>query len=307
MKRLWDIDAPLTVAGLLMLAGLVVALPGLWLDPRTLVGAPAWLKPAKFAMSLAIYSFTLIWVFFYLPEWRRTRRIIGWITLFVAVVELGVIDLQVVRGTTSHFNVSTPLDAALFGVMGTTIAFQTLTVIALVVALWRQRFTDRAAGWALRLGMSITLLGGMTGALMTQPTAAQLADARAGHRVTVVGAHTVGAPDGEAGMPGIHWSSEHGDLRVPHFVGLHAIQVLLLGALALKSLDVSEARRAHLVIIGAFSYAALFALLLWQALRGQSLIRPDVLTNFAFASWAILTAATLAITAAHARHEAVAR
>ena len=32
-------------------------------------GAPAWLKPAKFAASIAIYTLTLAWVFTYLPEW----------------------------------------------------------------------------------------------------------------------------------------------------------------------------------------------------------------------------------------------
>ena len=60
---------------LLMLAVLLAAfsLLGLWLDPRLITGAPAWLKPAKFAVSTAIYAFTLAWVFSYLREWPRTR------------------------------------------------------------------------------------------------------------------------------------------------------------------------------------------------------------------------------------------
>ena len=291
VARLWRTDAPLTFAGLLMLAGLAAAGIGLWLDPRTITGAPAWLKPAKFAVSLAIYAFTLAWVFSYLPGWPNMRRIVGWTTAVVLVVELAIIDLQVWRGTTSHFNVSTPLDAALFGAMGVAILFQTLTAIAVAVALWRQPFADQAMGWALRLGMSITILGGLTGALMTQPTAAQIAEARATHRMTVFGAHTVGAPDGEPGMPGTHWSAEHGDLRVPHFVGLHALQVLPLAVLALRRRKMTETGRAHLVIIGAISYTALFALLLWQALRGQSVIHPDAITGAALTGWAILTAA----------------
>jgi hypothetical protein len=138
--------------------------------------------------------------------------------------------------------------------------------------------------------MTITILGGLTGGLMTRATAAQLTEARAIHRMTLFGAHTVGAPDGEPGMPGIHWSAEHGDLRVPHFVGLHALQVLPLTVLALRRRKMTESRRAYLIVVGAISYTVLFALLLWQALRGQSVIHPDAITGAAVAGWAVLTA-----------------
>src|SRR3954470_18557916 len=147
LRRLWTSNAPLTAAGLLMVAALVTFLAGLGLDPRVITGAPAWLKPAKFAASTTIFMFTLAWMFSYLPDWPRLRRIAGWLTVATLVLEVSLITLQAWRGTTSHFNVGTPLDAAVFPAMAAGIVVQTATSVAVTVALWRQAFADRALGW----------------------------------------------------------------------------------------------------------------------------------------------------------------
>jgi hypothetical protein len=267
LKRLWKTNAPLTITGLLMLPALAIAIVGLIVDPRIITGAPAWLKPAKFTISIAVYVFTLAWAFTLIPEWRRTGRVVGWATAIVMVLELTIIDLQAYRGTTSHFNSATPLDGILFTIMGTAIVVQTLTSVAVAIAFWRQTFADRALGWALRLGMSITIIGAFSGALMTRPTPTQLAAARAGQGMPVIGAHTVGAPEGGPGLPGTGWSTEHGDLRVPHFIGLHALQVLPMLAFALRRRRLSTDARVRLTLTAAGSYFALFALLLTGALR----------------------------------------
>lgn len=294
LRRLYTTDAPLTVTGVLMAAALVPALAGLWLDPRVITGAPAWLKPAKFAVSTAIYTLTLAWMFTYLPAWVRTRRIVGWASAVILIVEVGAIYLQAWRGTTSHFNVGTPLDAALFAAMGIGIVMQLLASIAVAVALWRQRFGDAALGWALRLGMTLSIIGASTGGLMTKPTATQLAAARATHRMAIAGAHTVGAPDGEPGLPGTGWSLSHGDLRVPHFLGLHAMQALPIVAVLLTRRQVVQ-RRVRLTLAAAASYFTLFALLLAQALSGQSIAAPSPMFAAAFVLWAIATGIVVAV------------
>ena len=291
MTALWKTHAPLTAVSLLMVAALAACAVGLIVDPRVVAGASAWLKPAKFAASTATYGFTLAWLLGYLPDWTRTRRAAGWVTAVVFVIEVGTISLQAWRGTTSHFNVATPLDKAIFATMGVAILVQWCASIAVTIALWQQRFGDVALGSAVRLGMVVSIAGAAIGGLMTRPTSTQLASARASHQLAAVGAHTVGGPDGGPGLPGTTWSTRHGDLRVPHFVGLHAMQVLPVISLGLARRRRAIDERRRLVRVAAASYAALTLILLWQALRGQSLVSPDAATLTAFGVWAVATAA----------------
>lgn len=295
LSKLWQASRPLTAVGLLMAAVAIPSAIGVFVDDRIITGAPAWLKPFKFAISTAIYSLTLAWMFQWLTDWPRMRRVVGWTTAIVFVLEVAIIDLQAWRGTTSHFNAATPLDRTLFAIMGLAIITQTFVSVAVAVALWRQRFADRALGWALRFGMILTIVGALTGPLMTRPTSQQLQAARAGQGLPTVGAHTVGGKDGGAGMPVTGWSREHGDLRVPHFVGLHAIQVLAVIAVVVGVAAKPERTRVRLVLISAASYATLFALLLWQALRGQSVMAPDATALASLIAWAVTTVVALGV------------
>jgi hypothetical protein len=289
VRQLWQSDRILTASALLMLGLLPGFLTGLFLDSRIVTGAPVWLKPAKFAASTAVYMFTLAWIFTYLRDWPRMRRLVGRATAFIFVAEVAVIALQAWRGTTSHFNFSTPLDGALFVFMGSAILVQTMLSVLVAVALWRQSFEDRALGWALRIGMVITIAGASTGGLMTRPTEAQLAQLAATKQMRIVGAHTVGAPDGGPGLPGTGWSLEHGDLRVPHFIGLHALQLLPLLAWVLWRRGVRDDRRARTVVVAGGSYAGLFLILVWQALRGQALVSPNALMLIVLLIWTAVT------------------
>jgi hypothetical protein len=286
---LWRTSPPLTAVGALMLVVAVASVVGLLVDPRIITGAPAWLKPFKFAVSTAVYSLTLAWIFGFLPDWPRVRRVVGWTTAIVFVLEVALIDLQAWRGTTSHFNVATRFDATLFFVMGGAIVLQTLISVAVAVALWRHRFADRTLGWALRFGMTLTIVGAMTGPLMTRPTAAQLSEVRAGGRMTISGSHSVGGLDGGPGLPVTGWSREHGDLRAPHFIGLHAIQSLSLVAVGLRRWRRPGAVRVKAMLAVIASYGSLFVLLLWGALRGQSLVAPDATMLASIVIWLVAT------------------
>jgi hypothetical protein len=302
VDSLWRGSRPLTASGMLMLVAFAMSVVAMGLDHREILGAPRWLKPAKFGISTAIYAFTLAWIFTWLPERRRLKAVVGWIVSVVIVLEVVLIDVQAARGVTSHFNVGTTFDAAVFGIMGTAIMIAWLASIALTVALFRHRFADEAFGWALRIGMLITVLGQATGGIMTTPTQAQLAAART-TRMTVSGAHTVGAPDGGAGLPITGWSREHGDLRVGHFVGLHAVQLLPAAAWLIGPLG-SAVRRRRAVLFLATAYFALFGILLAQALMGQPLFAPQGPIAIAFGAWAIASIAGVSFAAGWRRSAA---
>jgi len=293
LRTVWRADARLTAVGLAMMAWLGANAVGLLVDPRMVTGAPVWLKPAKFAVSIAIFTFTMAWAFTYVPDWVKTRKVVSWVTTVTLTLEMVLINLQAWRGTASHFNVGTPFDASVFTVMGWAIIVQTLSTVALAVALWRQRFADRAMGWALRLGIAISIVGAMTGGLMVRPTEAQLETARAGQRMTIAGAHTVGAPDGGPGIAGTGWSREHGDIRIAHLVGLHAFQLLPLLGIVFVRRGWHDAIRVRVIGILSVSYATLYGLLLWQALRGQSITSPDTAMLVASGSWLLVTIAAL--------------
>jgi len=279
------------VAVTALMAGLAVVFgAAMLLDPRTIEGAPGWLKPLKFALSTGIYSATLAWMFRYLPDRPRLTRRVGLTTAVVFVIEVAIIALQAARGTISHFNTSTLVDGALFSVMGVAILVQTVAALVVTIALWRHTFADRALGWALRLGMTLAVAGASVGGMMTQPTAAQLANARETRQMPRSGAHTVGAPDGGPGLPGPGWSLEHGDLRTPHFVGLHAMQVLPFAVLVLARRR-NDAARVRIAIGASVSYAALFLILLAQAMMGQSVAAPAGAVATALTLWAVGTAA----------------
>ncbi|MGV9535550.1 hypothetical protein ACWDR9_18185 [Streptosporangium sandarakinum] len=281
---------PLLFMSAVMAALAVVATGGLLLDDRTLDGTPVWAKPLKFALSLGIYGVTWSWLISLVPPAARTARWSRWLGTVLAaaaLAEMAVIVIQAARGRRSHFNVSTPLDSALYSAMGTTIIVLMVANVLAAVLVARERRAEPADAWAVRIGLAVSAAGMALGYLMVRPSAAQLA----APVVTAVGAHGVGVADGGPGLPLLGWSTIGGDLRVPHFVGMHALQALPLLALAVRRVA-DRTARLRLVAAGGLGYAGLTALVTWQALRGQPLLRPDGPT---LAAAGLLLAVTAAV------------
>ena len=304
LRQGFALNPLLTIAGLVMLGTLVATILGLILDHREITGAPAWLKPTKFAISLSIYCFTLLWLLSFIRRWRRLVGVIATATAIFTLSEMALLLIQVVRGVSSHFNRATPFDAAVYSAMGGFAGLAWTVAFLAAILLLFERLTDPALAWALRLGLLICLTGMLVGVLMTQPSALQLAALKAGQHLSIIGAHSVGVPDGGPGLPLVGWSTTGGDLRVPHFVGLHALQVLPFLGWFLSAARFRWLRKGHrvaLVWVAGLSYLGLIGLLTWQALRGQSIIAPDTLTWQAWGTLVGLTLAAVVTIVLHAR------
>lgn len=235
----------------------------------------------KFAISTAFYTLTLVWMLSFVKGRPRLVALIGSVTAIAFVVELSLIVMQAVRGVRSHFNLNTPFDSTVFSIMGGTIMVVWLMNLLTALLLMRQKFTDTAFAWSLRLGLLVSSVGMLVAFFMTgTPSPAQRAEIEAGRAPQTFGAHSVGVEDGGPGLPFVGWSTEGGDLRIPHFVGLHGLQVLPLVGFAVSRLfnGLSGRRRAALVGIAGVGYLGMVILLTWQALRGQSVIAPDTTT-----------------------------
>jgi hypothetical protein len=239
--------------GALMLLALVVVTLLSISDTRLILGINPWIKPMKFLTSITIFLWTVAW---FMPETRpneKLRNIVRWTIGLAMLIEIACIIFQSARGTTSHFNVRSAFDAAIFTTMGITIAVNTVAMILFLAIIRRDTPPTRAGYiWGIRLGVAIFLLASAEGGLIVSNNA-----------------HTVGAPDGGAGLPFVNWSTRNGDLRIAHFFGMHAMQALpLLGFF----LDRNRLPAKQVVIAVSILWAAIMGGLLVIALQGRPLI-----------------------------------
>lgn len=297
---------PLLALAAVMAVGAVACAVLLVVDPRELGGQPLWAKPLKFCVSIAVYSLTLAWLIGLLPRRRRLARALGSIAVAGLAVEMVIIAGAAAAGEASHFDVSTPLHTALWGAMAVSIVVVWLVTLVLAAMLARVRLRDASLTLGVRAGLVIGLVGMALAFLMTGPTASQISDYQG-----VVGAHAVGVSDGGPGLPLLGWSTTGGDLRIPHFLGMHALQGLPLLAIALERLSArvpllrDAALRLRLVAVATAAWGAVVVTTCWQALRGQSIVEPDALTLTVGGVLSLLLAgaAVLAVTRATGRAE----
>lgn len=250
-ERLFE-DDPLFARGAVFL--LLLSLPmmlALATDMRLVAGEVPWIKPMKFAISLALYLATLAWAIRYLPgglpkSW--VFRAYQWVILTAIGAEMLWIGGAAHMATTSHFNVSTPLMGTLYGIMGFAAVTLTSAAFAYGWLIWRSG--THAAAPAIALSFMATFF---------------VTVAVAGYMSSTPG-HHIGTPITGDSLPIFGWSREVGDLRVAHFLATHIMQIVPLAWFVLATVTGPKRGTAALLTLGAVS-VTIWAFV--QALLGQ--------------------------------------
>lgn len=232
-----------TLGALMVLAGLhfilaVLCAVALRVDVPLVGGVHPALKPLKFAISVGLLLASVAIVLRAMDAPALARVAIAWTLGLTMIVEMVAIVAQALRGRASHFNTSTPLDAALWYTMGSAIVVALLSLVALaILASVRPLAFHPLVAAAVRVGLWLLLLVAVSGFAM-------------GGR----GSHSVGA----------------GDLRVPHFFAVHALQALPLFALLLLQLPFGSRVRWVMLVAGAVAWTAIAIGTLAQAFAGHA-------------------------------------
>lgn len=239
------------IAGAVSLACFTVLAIVSLFDSTEILGINRWIKPMKFFVSIAIFVWTVAIYLNFLKGYEKSARVISWGIIFIFFVEMFIIVMQAARGTTSHFNVKTLFDGMLFSIMGASIALNTLLAVYLLFLYFKAEIDlPKSIVWGMRLGLILFLASSFEGGYMS----AQIG-------------HSVGIADGGAGLPMVNWSTKGGDLRVAHFIGMHAFQAVPFFAYTLEKYKVKSSLAWTFVF--AAVYFAIFTTLFIQALLGK--------------------------------------
>ncbi len=209
----------------------------------------AWYKPFKFALSIAIYAWTMAWFCFYIPDFNL--NFFNWSVIILLGFEIIYIGIQAGRGQLSHYNLSSPLYATLYVFMGLAASLVTVYTAYVGILFFSNNFPSLPSYylWAIRLGIIIFVIFSFEGALM-------------GSRMN----HTIGGADGSPGLPLINWSTKYGDPRIAHFIGMHALQVL-----PIVSFYLLKNTKATILLSALYLLLAVYTLV--QALQGKPFIK----------------------------------
>ena len=248
----------------LLASGLVHT--GVWLatGAGSLEGPVSWRKPIEFGISGGLTTISLVWVLARV----RPNTLAGWtvaITVACFVPETALIGLQQWRGVPSHFNYASSLDSMVFSLMGILIGIVVVGIAVLTVWVFAAPRADPATTAAIRVAMLLLLIGqGLGGILLANGFANT-------------------GPIGDASVVGVA-----GQLKVPHAVALHGLQMLLVLAALLERSALTAARRMRAVILCAVGYTILILVSALQAFGGRAPLDLSALALVASAAGALL-------------------
>ncbi|GBF50915.1 putative membrane protein [Leptospira ryugenii] len=273
-----EIKTPLLSLSILMLVATLVFFILHLIDPMLVSESPRWIKPIKFTLSIGIYSITLYWILRQFPLQNRKVTLIVWGITLCLFFEIIAIGGQAARGVSSHFNVSTPFNATVFSLMGLGIGTMWFLHLMITLFIFKENVSNRLLKETILWGMGISAIGMITGFLMTMPKPEQI-ELFAKGIVLTSGSHSFGTPIPGQEIPLLGWSKSAGDMRVPHFFGIHAFQffilVYLIRSNIAKEKQISKYTLLGLRLIG-LSYLSVTILLVLQTYIGFSIFQTNI-------------------------------
>lgn len=209
----------------------------------------AWYKPFKFAFSTVLFSSAMAWYCYYLPSFNI--KFFNWSVIVLLGFEIVYIAIKAGMGRMSHYDLSSPFYSIMYSLMALAASLVTIYTAYVGYLFFVNKFPELPTYyvWGIRLGIIIFVVFSFQGFAM-------------GSRLS----HTVGGADGSPGWYLVNWSKTLGDLRVAHFLGMHALQLL-----PLLSFYVIKNTKATFVV--ALVYAAITTFTLVQALKGKPLVK----------------------------------
>ena len=233
--------------GLIMLLALVFCYVWSLSDHRLIREVGVWVKPMKFMLSTALFALTTVWVLKVAHSDLDQMPVYPWIVallVLTSLFEVVYISHQASQGSASHYNVSDPFHAFMFGVMAVAAVGLTFSQAWLAWEIWQeQKGADlRVETLGVILGLTMTfVLSTISGFMLggNQP------------------------PSGQ-GIPIVGWHL-YKDIRPAHFLGVHAQQLIpMWGLIAAKFMGTFSTAG---LLIGAFLYVMLWGISTWLSLQ----------------------------------------
>ena len=233
--------------GLIMLLALVFCYVWSLSDHRLIREVGVWVKPMKFMLSTALFALTTVWVLKVAHSDLDQMPVYPWIVallVLTSLFEVVYISYQASQGSASHYNVSDPFHAFMFGVMAVAAVGLTFSQAWLAWEIWQeQKGADlRVETLGVILGLTMTfVLSTISGFMLggNQPPS--------GQGISIVGWHL------------------YKDIRPAHFLGVHAQQLIpLWGLIAAKFMGTFSTAG---LLIGAFLYVMLWGISTWLSLQ----------------------------------------
>lgn len=233
--------------GLIMLLALVFCYVWSLSDHRLIREVGVWVKPMKFMLSTALFALTTVWVLKVAHSDLDQMPVYPWIVallVLTSLFEVVYISYQASQGSASHYNVSDPFHAFMFGVMAVAAVGLTFSQAWLAWEIWNEQ-----KGADLR----VETLGVIIGLTMT-------------FVLSTISGFMLGGnqPPSGQGIPIVGWHL-YKDIRPAHFLSVHAQQLIpLWGLIAAKFMGTFSTAG---LLIGAFLYVMLWGISTWLSLQ----------------------------------------